>query len=98
MDTAPIIGSRYDHVVREGLATAEAGDYRARRVAVGPRGGIVTPHRDKHGQLDRDDLAAQVYAICHDLSSNNGEYTGGRFIADSNAYCISAPDPDDQEK
>ena len=93
METTPIVGARYDDVVQCALAAAaDAGDYRARRIMVGPRAGIVTPHRDQHGQLDRADLAAQIYAITHDLASNNGQYTGGVFVSGSEGYYIPAPD------
>lgn len=96
MDTTPIAGARYDDVVQRTLAAAHAGDYRARRVMVGPRTGIVTPHRDDRGQLDSADLAAQVYAITHDLPSNNGQYTGGAFVSGSEGYYIPAPEFDQE--
>lgn len=90
--TAPIAGTRYDDVTREALTVALGGDYRARRVSIGPRSGIVTPHRDDNDELDRNDLAAQIYAICHDLASNNGQYTGGAFTSGTSGYYIPAPD------
>lgn len=96
MNTAPITGTRYGVVVHDALAAVQAGDFRARHVSVGSRAGIVTPHRDDRGQLDRDDLAAQIYAIAHDLASDNGQYTGGAFISGSEGYCIHAPDPDQE--
>lgn len=96
MNTAPITGTRYDDVVHDALAVAQAGDYRARHVTVGSRAGIVTPHRDENGQLDRNDLAAQIYALAHGLASDNGQYTGGAFVSGSEGYFIAAPDTDQE--
>lgn len=93
MDTAaPITGTNYYDVTRDALAVAQDGDYRARRIAVGSRAGIVTPQRTAAGQLDRNDLAAQIYALCHGLTSTTGRYTDGAFTSDGDAYCIPAPD------
>ena len=91
MSAHPIHGTRYDDVVQAALDAAEAGDYRARHVSIGPRGRVINPHRDEHGQLDRDDLAAQIYATAHDLTSNNGSYAGGCFVSGSEGYFIAAP-------
>ena len=82
--------------VHDALAVAQAGDYRARHVTVGSRAGIVTPHRGENGQLDRNDLAAQIYALAHDLASDKGQYAGGAFVSGSEGYCIHAPDPDQE--
>ncbi|MFJ5872818.1 hypothetical protein ACIQD2_16930 [Dietzia maris] len=96
MNTAPITGTRYDNVVHDALAVAQAGDYRARHVTVASRTGIVTPHRDENGQLDRNDLAAQIYALAHGLASDNGQYTGGAFVSGSEGYFIAAPKTDQE--
>lgn len=90
--SSPIAGTSYDQVAREALTAALTGDYRARQVFIGPRRGIITPHNDAAGQLDRNDLAAQIYAICHDLASTTGCYTGGAFTSGGSGYFIPAPD------
>ena len=96
MTTAdPLTGARYDDVTTAALRAALAGDWRARRVTVATRTGIITPHRDPDGHLDRDDLAAQVWAICHDLPSLSGRYTGGCYVSAAGGHYIAAPDLDD---
>ncbi|MCT1435643.1 hypothetical protein M3G57_17780, partial [Dietzia maris] len=96
MDTAPITGARYDDVVLDALSVAHAGDYRAQHVTIGPKKGIVTPHRDENGQLDRNDLAAQIYALAHGLASDTGDYAGGAFVSGNDGYFIAAPDADQE--
>jgi len=90
--TAPAItGARYDTVTRAALLAALSGDWRARRVTIAGRSGIITPHRTSGGALDRDDLAAQIWAICHDLPSTTGRYTSGIFASTAGGHYVAAP-------
>jgi hypothetical protein len=65
---APIRG-RYPDVVNAAIHFALRGDFRARRVTVGPRSAIITPERRPDGRIDGASIAAQVYAMCMDAYS-----------------------------
>jgi len=89
----PISGTDLDTVTLQALARARAGERSAFPVRIGSRGGVVTPHRDDEGTLDADDLAAQVYALAHDLPSADGRYTGGAFASGGTLYWVGAAPP-----
>lgn len=91
MDTpaAPLAGT-YTTVITHALALARTGDMRARPVTINGRRAILTPHRDSNGNLDADDLAAQVYAAAHGLTSDDGAYTGGYFSAEGSGHHVTA--------
>lgn len=73
MDIAtPITGTRVDTVLEEIVSIALCGDFRARRVTLWGAAGIVpdrtaviTPHRDRRGLVDEQDLIGQIYALAH---------------------------------
>lgn len=90
---APIRG-RYPDVVNAAIHFALRGDFRARRVTVGPRSAIITPERRPDGRIDGSSIAAQVYAMCMDAYSATATYTNGYCITrDGNAHIH--PDPTD---
>ncbi|EYT50584.1 hypothetical protein DQ226_18580 [Dietzia maris] len=64
------------------------GDRRARRVSIGHRAGIVTPHTDPDGDLDADDLAAQVWALANNLAADDGTYAEGIFTSGGRTYTV----------
>ena len=89
MDT-PLTGT-IDQVTDQALKLARAGDHRARPAHINGNRGILTPHTTSDGQLDADDLAAQVYALTLGLASDTGSYTGGHFTAGGLGYYSPAP-------
>lgn len=86
----PLTGT-IDEVTHQALALARAGDHRARPAHINGRRGILTPHTNADGDLDADDLAAQIYALTLGLSADNGSYTGGHFTANGLGYYSPAP-------
>lgn len=84
----PLRATTVDDLTRAAVAAALAGDHRARRVSIGPRAGIVTPHTDPDGDLDADDLAAQVWALANDCPADNGTYTEGVFTSGGETHMI----------
>ena len=88
--TEPISGT-FDDVTRKALSHARAGDHRARPAEINGHRAILTPHMDTDGNLDADDLAAQVYALAHGMSSDDGQYTGGYFTAEGIGHYSPAP-------
>ena len=84
----PLRATSVDDLTRNAVAAAQAGDHRARRVTIGPRSGIVTPHTTPDGDLDADDLAAQIWALANDAPSDNGAYTEGTFTSGGEAHFI----------
>lgn len=74
----PLRGS-YPDVVEAAIHLARRGDFRARRISIGPRSAIVTPQRRADGGVDAAGLAAQVYAVCIDAYSATGHYTDGIY-------------------
>lgn len=84
----PLHAANVNDLTRAAVAAAQAGDHRARRVSIGPRVGIVTPHTDPDGDLDADDLAAQIWALANDTPSDDGTYAEGMFTHDGISYCI----------
>ena len=91
MDT-PLTGT-IDQVTDQALKLARAGNHRARPAHINGKRGILTPHTNADGDLDADDLAAQVYALAHGLTSDDGAYTGGYFTADGLGHHRTAPQP-----
>ena len=81
-----------DDVTRQALRLARDGDRRARPAQINGNRAILTPHQTSDGHLDADDLAAQVYALAHGLSSDDGHYTGGYFTANGLGHYSPAPD------
>lgn len=75
-------------LIRAAVTDAQAGDFRARRVTIGPRAGIVTPHADPDGDLDADDLAAQIWALANDCPADDGTYTEGVFTSNGETHLI----------
>lgn len=68
--TSHITGTHHRKVIRQFLEVAEHGDFCNMRVTLlgqpvvlHDRTGLVTPHRNLNGELDADDLAAQVWPI-----------------------------------
>ena len=80
-----------DDVPRKALTHARAGAHRARPAEINGHRAILTPHMDTDGNLDADDLAAQVYALAHGMSSDDGQYTGGYFTAEGIGHYSPAP-------
>lgn len=94
MDTAePLTATNLRELMHDAVALARAGDHRARRITIGPRSGVITPHADAQGNLDADDLAAQVWAIGHDEPSDTGTYTGGFYTSNGTSRLVYAPEP-----
>lgn len=96
--------TRVDSLTSRAVSLVEAGDFRARTVtledcsgAIGNRSGVITPHRDKHGRFDGNDLAAQIFALAMGLVSQDGTYTGGYFVADGTGYWQTAPGYEETE-
>lgn len=83
-----------DDVTCQVLHLARNGDRRARPAQINGNRAILTPHHTSAGHLDADDLAAQVYALAHGMSSDDGHYTGGYFTADGLGHYSPAPDAD----
>ena len=94
MSTPPthLTGS-YDSVIAAALNNVSAGDHSRQAVTVAGRDGTITPHFTDGRALDADDLAAQVYALAHRLTSDDGRYTGGHFAHGGTAYFVTAPLP-----
>lgn len=88
----PLHSTNLRELMRNTVALARAGDHRARRITIGPRSGIVTPHTDTDGNLDAADLAAQVWAIGHDEPSDTGSYTDGYYTHQGVAHIVYAPE------
>ncbi len=88
----PLTSTSVETLTRAVLAAARDGDRRARTVTVSGRTGIVTPHEDAEGNLDADDLAAQVWAFAHDKPSDDGSYEGGMFSHRGVGYYRAAPE------
>ncbi|MDN5724048.1 MAG: hypothetical protein L0H20_13820 [Corynebacterium sp.] len=84
----PLQAATIDALTRAAVADAQAGEHRARRVSIGPRGGIVTPRTDDHGDLDADDLAAQIWALATDTPADDGIYTEGVFTSNGETHMI----------
>lgn len=94
MTTAePLRSTNLRELMRDTVNLARAGDHRARRVTIGPRSGIVTPHHSPDGELDAADLAAQVWAIGHDEPSDTGTYTEGYYTHQGVPHIVYAPAP-----
>lgn len=89
----PLRSTSLRELMRLAVNLARDGDHRARRVTIGPRSGIVTPHTDDGGNLDAADLAAQVWAIGHDEPSDDGTYTDGYYTHQGVSHVVYAPDP-----
>lgn len=93
MDTAePLQSTNLRDLMHATVTLARSGDHRARRITIGPRSGIVTPHTDTNGTLDADDLAAQVWALGHDEPSDTGTYTRGYYTSNGTARIVCAQD------
>ncbi|MEW1939397.1 hypothetical protein ACIQCV_15770 [Dietzia maris] len=88
----PLHSTNLRELMRATVALARSGDHRARRVTIGPRSGIVTPHTDTAGNLDAADLAAQVWAIGHDEPSDTGTYADGYYTHQGVAHIVYAPE------
>lgn len=100
--TEHIAGTSVDAVTKQVIGIARGGDFRALRTTLlgqpgvlHDRPGIITPHRRISGELDADDLAAQVWAIAQEESSDSGQYTDGYFTSHGMGYYIAAPIDDD---
>lgn len=94
MDTAePLHSTSLRDLLRQTVNLARAGDHRARRITIGPRSGIVTPHTKPNGTLDADDLAAQVWSLGHDEPSDTGTFTGGFYTSRGVSRLVYAPEP-----
>lgn len=84
----PLRAASVDNLTRATVTAAQAGDHRARRITIGTRTGIVTPHTTPGGQLDTDDLAAQVWALANDAPADDGTYTEGSFTSQGEAHFV----------
>lgn len=94
MDTAePLSATSLRELMSAAVRLARSGDHRARWVTIGPRSGIVTPHTDADGNLDADDLAAQIWALGHDEPSDTGTYARGYYASNGVARIVYAPEP-----
>lgn len=94
MSTAkPLHSTRLRDLIYQAVTLARAGDHRARQITIGPRSGIITPHTDDQGNLDADDLAAQVWSIGHDEPSDTGTYTRGYYTSNGITRLVGAPEP-----
>lgn len=91
--TADLLTGTHDTVRDQALRLARNGDHRARPAVINGHQAILTPHTTPEGDLDADDLAAQVYALAHGLTSDDGAYTGGYFTADGLGHHRTAPQP-----
>ena len=91
MDT-PLTGT-IDQVTDQALKLARAGDHRARPAHINGKRGILTPHTTSDGQLDADDLAAQVWSLGHDEPSDTGTFTGGFYTSRGISRLVYAPEP-----
>lgn len=96
--TRHITGTRIPTVTRQVIDLVRGGDDRpvlitllGRPGLLHDRPGIVTPHRDAHGELDVADISAQVFAVAFDLPAGDGPYTDGVIVNGDICYFVPGP-------